>query len=207
MAASTGAEANPDPNLKNSENPKNVYNIAGISVEFPYKPYGTQFTFMYRVMSTLDRAQKEGRCHALLESPTGTGKSLSLLCSTLAWQQNYMLRNLQGKLPHSTPAPEAISDPLGYGGGFIPETQPSSIPASGISEPPPQAANSKNKKKKLAPIIYYASRTHSQISQVIHEYRKTSYRVPMAVLASRKHYCTNPHVLGKENIDEEWCNF
>ncbi|XP_007018074.2 PREDICTED: Fanconi anemia group J protein isoform X1 [Theobroma cacao] len=184
-------------------NPKTVYHIAGIPVEFPYKPYGTQFTFMYRVISTLDRAQKDGHCHTLLESPTGTGKSLSLLCSTLAWQQKYKLKNLQGCLSHSTPAPEAITDPLGHGGGFIPETQPSSVPPSGISEPPQQSANSKNKKKKLAPTIYYASRTHSQISQVIREYRKTSYRVQMAVLASRKNYCTNPHVLGKQNIDEE----
>ncbi|XP_022769400.1 Fanconi anemia group J protein [Durio zibethinus] len=205
MSSQPGAGANPkpNPNLKNSENPKNVYNIARIPVEFPYKPYGAQFSFMYRVISTLDRAQKEGRCHALLESPTGTGKSLSLLCSTLAWQQNYALKNLQGNLPHSTPAPEAITDPLGHGGGFIPETQHLSIPPSESSQPPQQAANSKKKKKKLAPVIYYASRTHSQISQVIREYRKTSYRVPMAVLASRKHYCTNPHVLRKENIDEE----
>ncbi|XP_022766351.1 Fanconi anemia group J protein homolog [Durio zibethinus] len=167
------------------------------------KPYDAQFSFMYRVMATLDRAQKESRCHALLESPTGTGKSLSLLCSSLAWQQNYKLKNLQGNLPYSAPAPEAITDPLGRGGGFIPEMQPLSIPPSESSQPPQQAANSKKKKKKLAPVIYYASRTHSQISQVIREYRKTSYRVPMAVLASRRHYCTNPHVLQKENIDEE----
>lgn len=200
------SNSQPNPNSKinkNSEIPKNVYHIAGIPVEFPYKPYGTQFTFMYRVISTLDRSLKDGHCHALLESPTGTGKSLSLLCSTLAWQQNYKLKNLQGNLPHSIPAPESITDPLGQGGGFIPETNPSSIPPSGISEPHQHAENSKKKKKKLAPTIYYASRTHSQISQVIREYRKTSYRVPMAVLASRKHYCTNPHVSGKENIDEE----
>ncbi|XWS24611.1 hypothetical protein CRYUN_Cryun28dG0117900 [Craigia yunnanensis] len=201
--ANPNPNPNPNPNFNNSEIPKNVYHIAGIPVEFPYKPYGTQFTFMYRVISTLDRALKEGRCHALLESPTGTGKSLSLLCSTLAWQQNYKLNNLQGNLPNSTPAPEAITDPLGHGGGFIPETQPSSIAPSRISKPSQHAADSKKKKKKLAPTIYYASRTHSQISQVIREYRKTSYRVPMAVLASRKHYCTNPRVLGADNIDEE----
>ncbi|KAK8353946.1 hypothetical protein V6Z12_A05G191400 [Gossypium hirsutum] len=161
----------PNPYFINPKNPKNVHHIAGIPVEFPYKPYGTQLSFMYRVISTLDRAQKDGHFHALIESPTGT---------------------------------EAVTDPLGHGGGFIPETQPStsSIPSSSISEPPQNEANSKNKKKMLAPTIYYASRTHSQISQVIREYRKTSYRVPMAILASRKHYCTNPHV-SKENIDEE----
>ncbi|XP_040948596.1 Fanconi anemia group J protein [Gossypium hirsutum] len=194
----------PNPYFISPKNPKNVHHIAGIPVEFPYKPYGTQLSFMYRVISTLDRAQKDGHCHALIESPTGTGKSLSLLCSTLAWQKNYKINNIKGILSQSIPDPEAVTDPLGHGGGFIPETQPStsSIPSSSISEPPQNAANSKNKKKMLAPTIYYASRTHSQISQVIREYRKTSYRVPMAILASRKHYCTNPHV-SKENIDEE----
>ncbi|PPR81757.1 hypothetical protein GOBAR_AA38960 [Gossypium barbadense] len=193
----------PNPYFISPKNPKNVHHIAGIPVEFPYKPYGTQLSFMYRVISTLDRAQKDGHCHALIESPTGTGKSLSLLCSTLAWQKNYKINNIKGILSQSIPDPEAVTDPLGHGGGFIPETQPStSIPSSSISEPPQNEANSKNKKKMLAPTIYYASRTHSQISQVIREYRKTSYRVPMAILASRKHYCTNHHV-SKENIDEE----
>ncbi|KAL4278453.1 hypothetical protein GQ457_03G037550 [Hibiscus cannabinus] len=178
---------NPNPKLNNSKDPKNVHHVAGIPVEFPYKPYGTQLSFMYRVISTLDRAQKDGHCHALLESPTGTGKSLSLLCSTLAWQQNYKTNNIKGILSQSIPAPEAITDPFGHGGGFIPETQPSSVPPSSASEPPEHSTNIKTKKKKLAPAIYYASRTHSQISQVIHEYRKTSYRVPMAILKGGCH--------------------
>lgn len=81
---------------------------------------------MGRVISTLDRAQREGHCHALLESPTGTGKSLSLLCSTLAWQKNYKIKNQDANSCHSKPAPEAATDPLAFGGGFIPEMQPSS---------------------------------------------------------------------------------
>ncbi|ESQ34721.1 hypothetical protein EUTSA_v10006615mg [Eutrema salsugineum] len=183
----------------NSKTPKNVYQIGGLQVEFPYQPYGTQLAFMSRVISTLDRAQRDGHCHALLESPTGTGKSLSLLCSVLAWQQNYKSRLLKGNLSHSKPAPEAATDPLNHGGGFIPETQPSDTPLPSNVEP----AETAIKKRTKIPTIYYASRTHSQITQVIREYRKTGYRVPMAVLASRKHYCTNRHVHGKENVDEE----
>ncbi|KAL5557707.1 hypothetical protein UlMin_033918 [Ulmus minor] len=189
-----------NPNPKNS---KNVYHIGGIQVEFPYRPYGSQLAFMGRVISTLDRAQKEGHCHALLESPTGTGKSLSLLCSTIAWQQNFKLKNLYAKLSYSKPDPEATTDPLGHGGGFVPEDEPSSVAAPESSGPAESTANNKSTKKKATPTIYYASRTHSQISQVIREYRKTGYRVPMAVLASRKHYCTNPYVRGKDNVDEE----
>lgn len=107
-------------------NPKNVYHIGGVPVEFPYQPYGSQLAFMGRVISTLDRAQRDGHCHALLESPTGTGKSLSLLCSALAWQKNYRPKNVNGDVSHSKPDPEVISDPLGHGGGFIPEAEPAS---------------------------------------------------------------------------------
>lgn len=97
-------------------NPKNVYHIGGLQVEFPYQPYGSQFAFMGRVISTLNQAQREGHCHALLESPTGTGKSLSLLCSSLAWQSH-----CKAKQCHVKPAPEATTDPLAAGGGFVPE--------------------------------------------------------------------------------------
>lgn len=104
---------------------KNLFHIGGTPVEFPYQPYGTQLAFMGRVISTLDRALRDGHCHALLESPTGTGKSLSLLCSTLAWQQNYKLRSQSVNPSQSKPAPEAFTDPLNYGGGFVPEVEPS----------------------------------------------------------------------------------
>ncbi|KMT19267.1 hypothetical protein BVRB_1g014480 isoform A [Beta vulgaris subsp. vulgaris] len=185
-----------EPN-ETSENPKNVYHIGGIPVEFPYKPYGSQLAFMGRVISTLDRAQKDGHCHALLESPTGTGKSLSLLCSTLAWQRHRrkICSNLQQQ-PQSKPDPRASSDPLNHGGGFVLDSQLSETST-------PEAAPLATKNKKSVPTIFYATRTHSQISQVIREYRKTTYRVPMAVLASRKHYCTNARVRNGDNLDEE----
>ncbi|KAK3010623.1 hypothetical protein RJ639_012326 [Escallonia herrerae] len=192
----TNPNTNPSPNIKGS---KGVLHIGGIPVEFPYQPYGSQLGFMSRVISTLDRAQREGHCHALLESPTGTGKSLSLLCSALAWQQNCRSKHLYANLAHSKPAPEAFVDPLGHGGGFVPEMEPSGNP-----EAAPPVANGKAQKKKNCPTVFYASRTHSQITQVIREYRKTTYRVPMAVLASRKHYCTNERFRGTDNIDEQW---
>ncbi|KAK3129502.1 hypothetical protein QOZ80_6BG0480720 [Eleusine coracana subsp. coracana] len=163
-----------------------VYHVGGLPVEFPYAPYGTQLAFMGRVIATLDRARRQGRSHALLESPTGTGKSLSLLCSALAWQRNYPLRS-------PDPPPAAAKDPFLHGGGFVAdETQTQATP--GVPE--------KATKKKNVPTIYYATRTHSQITQVVREYRKTSYRVRMAILASRKHYCVNKNACLSDNIDE-----
>ncbi|KAL6601612.1 hypothetical protein ACP70R_044832 [Stipagrostis hirtigluma subsp. patula] len=162
-----------------------VYQVSGLPVEFPYKPYGTQLAFMGRVISTLDRARRQGRSHALLESPTGTGKSLSLLCAALAWQRQYPLRS---------PPAAAAADPHLHGGGFVPDDTQEQ-PTPGIPE--------KAAKKKNAPTIYYATRTHAQITQVVREYRKTSYRVRMAILASRKHYCVNKFACMSGNIDEE----
>ncbi|XP_020573163.1 Fanconi anemia group J protein homolog [Phalaenopsis equestris] len=187
----TSPNSNPSPSPKS-----NIYHISGVPVEFPYKPYGSQLAFMSRVISTLERARRQGHCNALLESPTGTGKTLSLLCSSIAWQLHQNRRHLS-KPPSSVSEPNEVADPLIHGGGFIPDPDP-----SGNTEMPQQTTKAKAHKKLLTPTIYYASRTHSQISQVIREYRKTSYRVPMAILASRKHYCTNKYVCGKENVDD-----
>ena len=55
-------------------------NIGGLSVYFPFKPYDCQENYMSGVIKALEEGD-----NALLESPTGTGKTLCLLCSTLAW--------------------------------------------------------------------------------------------------------------------------
>ncbi|KAK3588854.1 hypothetical protein CHS0354_035997 [Potamilus streckersoni] len=58
-----------------------TFTIQGVKVMFPCKPYPSQFSMMDRVIRGLERRQ-----NCLLESPTGSGKSLALLCSALAWQ-------------------------------------------------------------------------------------------------------------------------
>lgn len=113
------------------------YTIHGVEVDFPFEAYPCQIQFMESNIKAL-----MGGMNAILESPTGTGKTLCLLCSTLAYQQH--LRQKEG-------------------GSFR---------------------------------IYYSSRTHSQLSQVIKELRGTVYHdeVRTSVLGSRDQLCVEPVV-------------
>ncbi|KAJ1913622.1 hypothetical protein H4219_005131 [Mycoemilia scoparia] len=54
--------------------------IGGVEVEFPFKPYTAQMQMMSQILRAL-----KAKSNAMVESPTGSGKSLSLLCSVLGW--------------------------------------------------------------------------------------------------------------------------
>ncbi|XP_040929439.1 Fanconi anemia group J protein isoform X2 [Betta splendens] len=58
------------------------YTIGGVKIHFPCKAYPSQLAMMNAIIRGLN-----SECHCLLESPTGSGKSLALLCSALGWQQ------------------------------------------------------------------------------------------------------------------------
>lgn len=58
--------------------------MLGITIHFPFKkPLVPQIQMMQKLVKCL----KEKK-HGLLESPTGTGKTAALLCSSLAWQRH-----------------------------------------------------------------------------------------------------------------------
>ncbi|XP_037091330.1 Fanconi anemia group J protein homolog [Pollicipes pollicipes] len=58
------------------------YTISGVKVAFPFNAYPCQVAMMAKIVQGLKHGQ-----NCLLESPTGSGKSLALLCAALAWQQ------------------------------------------------------------------------------------------------------------------------
>nr|CCC89770.1 putative helicase [Trypanosoma congolense IL3000] len=58
--------------------------IDNIEVAFPFSPYTVQVEYMQAVLRSL-----KGAHNALLESPTGTGKTMCLLCATLAWLEDW----------------------------------------------------------------------------------------------------------------------
>lgn len=121
------------------------YKIAGFDVDFPHNAYGVQLGFMDKVLKALDN-----KSNALLEAPTGSGKTLSLLCAALAWQRQQKLdlamgdveQHMKGELDSDVEEP-----PIGDAAeSLYPESKP--------------------KQQKRCTRIYYATRTHSQIAQV-----------------------------------------
>ncbi|UJR25139.1 hypothetical protein I4U23_006498 [Adineta vaga] len=126
------------------------YVLDGLTVLFPFEPYQCQLDYMKAVVECLTKGQ-----NGILESPTGTGKTLSLLCASLAWLEQYKILNTDsnGKAPVQ---------------------------------------------------IIYASRTHSQLAQVVKEFKSTGYnRMKITVLGSRDQLCIHPEVKALENTSDK----
>ncbi|KAJ3002330.1 hypothetical protein NUW54_g5905 [Trametes sanguinea] len=60
---------------------------------FPFKPYDIQLDLMRHVYSSVENGKV-----TIAESPTGTGKTLSLLCASLTWLKDEQERARKGKL-------------------------------------------------------------------------------------------------------------
>ncbi|KAG9291789.1 hypothetical protein G9A89_012074 [Geosiphon pyriformis] len=158
------------------------YNINSLKVYFPFNAYSCQQQLMQKLVTSL-----QTQSNALLESPTGTGKTLCLLCAALAWREAYLARQqLEYYMRDNVPETfhKTLLDDLNAAVTRNPEKEDYSRPA---------------------PIIYYASRTHSQLSQAINELKKSDYRhnfldcyrIPfprMCILGSREQMCINPLV-------------
>lgn len=108
----------------------------------------------------------DAETHSLLESPTGSGKTLALLCSVLAWQKKRQ---------------EQPSESLSSGGD------------GGPGDKNATKMDKKSPKSLVTPKIYFGTRTHKQVAQIVSELKTTVYRdVKMSILSSRQYTCINP---------------
>lgn len=57
----------------------------------PYVPYDIQLEFMQHLYDCLEHGKV-----AVFESPTGTGKSLSLICGAVTWLRDHARQELEG---------------------------------------------------------------------------------------------------------------
>ncbi|XP_062282424.1 regulator of telomere elongation helicase 1 [Scomber scombrus] len=150
--------------------------LNGVTVNFPFPPYDCQKDYMQKVIECLQK-----RVNGVLESPTGTGKTLCLLCSTLAWREHFK----------DTISARKIAQKLG-GEEMFPDTPLSSWGTAATDGDKPAYYTD-------IPKIIYASRTHSQLTQVVNELKNTSYRPKVCVLGSREQLCINPEVMRQES--------
>lgn len=67
----------------------------------PYTPYTIQRDFMSTLYSTLEE-KKVG----IFESPTGTGKTLSLICSSMSWLRDFNRREFEKEMDNATKGDE-----------------------------------------------------------------------------------------------------
>ncbi|XP_001653621.2 regulator of telomere elongation helicase 1 homolog [Aedes aegypti] len=163
------------------------YQINGITVNFPFEPYQVQRDYMSRVIECLQNST-----NGVLESPTGTGKTLSLLCSSLAWvlhKKAQVQANMRTNITDLKEFEMVQRKKLGGDGGSGMEELLDKL-HDGCG---PEGA------KWGVPKIVYASRTHSQLTQVMQEMKNTSYSFMKGViLGSRDQLCIHPEVSKEE---------
>ncbi|XP_076596702.1 regulator of telomere elongation helicase 1 isoform X1 [Chaetodon auriga] len=150
--------------------------LNGVTVNFPFPPYDCQKDYMSKVIECLQK-----KVNGVLESPTGTGKTLCLLCATLAWREHCK----------DTISARKIAERLGSE-EMLPTTPLSSWGMAATDGDTPTNYTD-------VPKIIYASRTHSQLAQVISELKNTSYRPKVCVLGSREQLCINQEVIRQES--------
>ena len=127
--------------------------LSGIEVFFPYEPYPNQKIYMEKVIEACKKNTIAG-----LESPTGTGKTLCLLCASLAY-----LRYERDRLIKERDNNFDVID---------------------------------RTEKIRQPVIYYTTRTHAQLANVIQELKKTCYQPINSIISSREQMCINSLIAG-----------
>lgn len=159
--------------------------ISGVPVHFPFQPYDLQTNYMAKVLECLRNGS-----NGVLESPTGTGKTLCLLCATLAWIS-------QKKLEFKASVGEARV--TGSGGMMMmPDAGAKGRGGSGdngLDDDDADAAAALAAAWAV-PKVIYASRTHSQLTQAMQELKRSSYaHMKAAVIGSRDQLCIHPDVV------------
>ncbi|XP_061197971.1 regulator of telomere elongation helicase 1-like [Saccostrea echinata] len=155
-----------------------LIDVKGVHVNFPFEPYPCQVTYMEKVIECLQK-----NVNGILESPTGTGKTLCLLCSSLAWLQD---KKAQVELNRQANISSLMGDNGSLQNNQIEALKKSLESSTGMTWGGSEFA---------VPKIIYASRTHSQLTQAVQELKRSAYNmVKVSVIGSREQLCIHEHV-------------
>lgn len=176
--------------------------IKDVTIDMPFEPYKSQIDTMEQIITCLSEGST-----GMIESPTGTGKSLSILCSVLAYREHLKRikidTNISKKICSSQNDTGLNSSNNKSNcnkiiiNDFADNTllnvdnidindEKNICDNNGITE----KLNSSDSVKDFKIII--CSRTHKQLDQLVHQLNKTRYRPRISILASRNQYCINP---------------
>ena len=187
MSSTSSSPRLPSPSTTSSDRTSpHHYNIRGIPVSFPYAAYPNQLLYMDKTIAACEHSQ-----HALLESPTGTGKTVSLLCSVLAWARHYTERLVREAAVLAAGNPSLDIAQLRF--PSLPSAF-SQSPLTALGQPPPSIA--------ARPRVIYSSRTHSQLSKVVSELKRTAYTPRVTLLGSRQQLCIHDDVKGLTGLQQ-----
>lgn len=136
---------------------------------FPYPPYPSQLDFCTKLHSCLVNSLS-----GIFQSPTGTGKTLSLILAALQWVHTAVASDV-----YNTENREKWA----FGGDFE-----DIEPISGLI---------------YEPRVVFCMRTHTQISQFIKEIRLTTVdQSNILALAAKKRLCIHPESANHSDISE-----
>ncbi|CAD6196630.1 unnamed protein product [Caenorhabditis auriculariae] len=213
---------------------------------FPFEPYDIQLNLMRKIRECIEAGEI-----GIFESPTGTGKSLSVLCSTMTWLEEHERRKIEEleqrlasartqslqqedrddwieahrqKTKAQEEENEAMSEmerisrvterlKMAKEGlvmenrkrKFVEDDDETVAPLQEQDECAPndgynsdEGSSTKIDEDVEEPLetvkIYYASRTHSQLEQLVEELKKTRFRPRIVTCSSRGTLCTNENV-------------
>lgn len=152
--------------------------IGGVRIVFPdgKKPFPPQIAVMSNAINALNKSQ-----NALLESPTGTGKTLALLTSALSWQRASFVKA-------TSEYEKLLAEQVQWDAKQSPDDSISQLESLPSTMEAPAICPKKH-------VIYYLSRTHTQLKQVINQMRamhpSVTNGVTMTVLGSKEHLCVS----------------
>jgi len=194
----------------------------------PFAPYPIQVDLMTALMRALDAGHS-----GIFESPTGTGKSLSLICAVVPWLlahpapapppppenspswvrqhqidelERNVARRFQLKAQRDARHAEQIKRPV-----VIEERKRARRQRSDSASSNSSASSSASAKQRVEEVkvfstlrkVFYCSRTHSQLSQFLHELKRVFGSTVCAVaLGSRKQLCVNDALPRNERLNE-----